>query len=192
MPGPTFNITKNCKYPEVAFRLGDLMMGEKFSVIGRWGEEGVDWLRPAPTDRTYYEGIAPYLIPVYIWSTPTNKLWVQQQGPAIKPYRIFNGSYIQGKLRHLELWNAEASNKSIPYYKHENSIGSIVYSQAEYDRIAEIRANVETYFLESYTRFLLRDMSLENDWNRYLTELRNIGLDTYVQVNRTAYERMNR
>jgi hypothetical protein len=67
-----------------------------------------------------------------------------------------------------------------------------VYSRAEVERIGEIRANVETYFLESYTRFLLRDMSLENDWNRYLTELRNMGLDTYVQTARDAYARMNR
>ena len=192
LAGSAYYITKNCKYPEAAFRLGDLMMSEKYSVIGRWGEEGVDWIKPAPTEKSYFEGIPAYLIPIYIWDTPTTRLWTQQQGPAIKPYRIFNGSYVVGKLKHLELWNAEAASKSIPYYKVENSIGSIIYAQDEFEKIAEIRANVETYFLESYTRFLLRDMSLENDWNRYLTELRNMGLDTYVQVSRTAYERINR
>jgi len=101
--------------------LGDYMMSEKVSVISRWGEEGVDWLRPGPTDKTFFPGIAPYLIPLLAWGSPSNKLWDQQQGPAIKPSRIFNGSYIQGKLTFVDLWNAEASAQSLPYYKPENS-----------------------------------------------------------------------
>jgi len=108
----------------------------------------------------------------------------------ILPYKIFDGSYIRGQLYGVDLWNAETSVINLPHIKPENSIGTILYSRDEIDKIGEIRANVETYFLECYTRFLLRDMSLENDWNRYLTELRNMGLDTYVQTARAAYERM--
>lgn len=191
MPDLCYNITKNCKYPEAAFRMGDLMMSEKFSVIGRWGEEGVDWVKPAATDTTYFPGVAPYLIPIAVWGTPTNKLWAQSQGPAIKPYKIFNGSYVQGRIHYLDLWAAEMGARAIQYIHPEKVIGTIVYTQAEYEKIAEIRSNVESYILECFSRFMLRDMSLENDWDKYLTELKNMGLDTYVQTARTAYVRMN-
>jgi putative aldouronate transport system substrate-binding protein len=191
MPSNMYSITKTCKYPESAFRLGDLLMSERYSVMGRFGEEGVDWKRPALTDKTYYEGYPPYLIPIAVWGTPTSKHWEQAE-PRILPYRIMNGFMVQGQLHHLDLWNAQASSQGVPYFKPENSIGTTVYTPEEYERIAEIRANVETYFLECYTRFLLRDMSLENDWNRYLADLKNMGLDTYVEVNRTAYARMNK
>ena len=191
MPGASFNITKNARYPEAAFRLGDLMMGEKHSVISRFGEEGVDWLHPNPGDRTFFQGYDPYLIPVLVWGTTTNKLWYHQ-GPRILPYRIFNGAYIQGRINHLELWTAEATSLNMPYVNERDSIGTVVYSVEEWERIGEIRANVENYFLESYIRFVLRDMSLENDWNRYLADLRNMGLDTYVQTYRTALARMSR
>ena len=188
-PYHSFSITKNTRYPEVSFRFGDLMMSEKFAVISRFGEEGVDWLRPEPTDRTYFEAYPPYLIPIYAWGTPTNKLW-SVQGPRILPHRIFNGAWVYGRLRHVDLWNAEATSQSIPYMNPFNSIGPVIYSMDEWERIGEIRANIESYFLESYIRFVLRNMSLENDWNRYLADLRSMGLDTYVQTFRTALERM--
>ena len=190
MPWLNYNITKNARYPEAAFRLGDLMMGEKFSVISRFGEEGVDWVRPGPTDRTYFEQYPPYLIPILVWGVPTDKLW-EHANPRILPYRIFNGAYTYGRIRHLELWNAVATAQSMPYVNDFNSIGTIVYSMDEWERIGEIRANVENYMLESYIRFVLRDMSLENDWDRYLADLNAMGLQTYIQTFRTALTRMS-
>jgi hypothetical protein len=34
-------------------------------------------------------------------------------------------------------------------------------------------------------------MSIENDWDKYIGELRAMGLDTYINTARTAYARMN-
>jgi putative aldouronate transport system substrate-binding protein len=191
MPGSRWSVTKNCKYPETAFRLGDLLMSEKYSVMSRFGEEGVDWRKPAPNDECYYEGYDPYLIPILPWGVPQNKHWANG-APQLNTYRIMNGMAVKGQIRFIDLWNAEVASKARPYFHTENVIGNIVYNHSEFERIAEIRANVETYFQECYTRFLLRDMSLEQDWNKYLAELKAMGLDTYVEVAQTAYARMNR
>jgi putative aldouronate transport system substrate-binding protein len=191
MPANHYAITKNCKYPEAAFRMGDLLMSERYSVMGRFGEEGVDWKRPEPGMKTYYPGYDPYLIPIAVWGTPTNKHWEQGE-PRILPYKVMNGFMIQGQLRHLDLWNAQASAQGMKYFDNNKVIGTLVYSRSEYDQIAEIQANITTYFKECYTRFLLRDMSLENDWNKYLAELQSMGLDTYVRISRAAYARMTK
>jgi putative aldouronate transport system substrate-binding protein len=190
MPYNIWNVTKNCKYPEAAFRLGDLLMSEKYSIMTRFGgEEGVDWRRPEPGDQSYFEGVTPILIPILSWGVPTNKHWGSTP-PRVIPNRLTNGVAVKGQIRFVDLWNAEVSSKAMAYYHPENVIGTIVYSRSEIERIGEIRANVETYFLECYTRFLLRDMSLEQDWDKYLAELKAMGLDTYVEVARAAYARM--
>jgi putative aldouronate transport system substrate-binding protein len=190
MPGSRWSVTKNCKYPEAAFRLGDLLMSEKYSVMARFGEEGVDWKKPDPGAECYYEGYDPYLIPILPWGVPQNKHWANG-APQLNTYRIMNGMAVKGQIKFIDLWNAEVASKARPYFRTENVIGTIVYNRSEFDRIAEIRSNVETYFKECYTRFLLRDMSLEQDWNKYLAELKAMGLDTYVEVARSAYARMN-
>lgn len=186
----TWYVTKNCKYPEAAFRLGDLLMSEKYALISRWGEEGVDWFRAQPGDRTYFDGVAPYMrVPNDIWGTVNNKLWTFQQAPRLIPYKVFNGLVMDERNPSL---TAIAANLNLPYIKTQTYIGPLSYSLNELEEVGEIRANVESYLMECFTRFILRDMSLENDWNRYLTELRNMGLDTLVRVNRAAYARMYR
>ena len=46
MPDRGMFITKDCAYPETAFRIADYMCSEKMTVWSRWGEEGTDWLAP--------------------------------------------------------------------------------------------------------------------------------------------------
>ena len=38
-----FFITRDCENPEAAFRVGDMLVSQYFSIVTRWGEEGVDW-----------------------------------------------------------------------------------------------------------------------------------------------------
>ena len=42
IPTNSFFITKNCQYPEAAFRLGDIMMSEEMSIWNRFGKKGTD------------------------------------------------------------------------------------------------------------------------------------------------------
>ncbi|GHT56283.1 hypothetical protein FACS1894109_04750 [Spirochaetia bacterium] len=191
MPYNYWVVTKNCKYPEAAFRLGDLLMSEKYSVMSRFGEEGPDWKKPEGGAQSYFADYPPYLNPILPWGQPQNKNW-SLASPHLLTYKIMNGMAVKGEVHFIDLWNAEAASRARPYFNANNSIGSIVYTSAEREQINEIRSNAETYFKECYTRFLLRDMSLENDWNKYLAELKAIGLDTYVRVANTAYARMQK
>jgi putative aldouronate transport system substrate-binding protein len=182
-------ITKNCRYPEAAFRLGDLLMGEKYSLLTRYGTEGVGWKKPAPGAQSYYEGYQATQAPVLQWGLPQNNHWANQS-PFIRTYRMTSGVAVKGELKGLDKAAAEVASVSIPFVNQKEVIGGIIYNQAEFEQISEIRSVVETYFKECTVRFLLRDMSIENDWDRYLGELKSIGLDTYIKVSRDAYAKM--
>ena len=39
-------------------------------------------------------------------------------------------------------------------------------------------------------RFATGDMDLDKDWDSYLKELDNMGLEKYISISQTAYDRM--
>ena len=55
IPTNSFFITKNCQYPEAAFRLGDIMMSEEMSIWNRFGKKGTDWIEPEEGDHGMFE-----------------------------------------------------------------------------------------------------------------------------------------
>ena len=58
-------------------------------------------------------------------------------------------------------------------------------------QIADIQTSLQTYVKESMARFATGDLSVDNDWDSYVKELDNIGLQTYIEVSQQAYDRMN-
>jgi putative aldouronate transport system substrate-binding protein len=184
-----YAITKNCKYPEAAFRLGDMLMNEKYSMITRYGEPGVDLAPPPAGTKSFYPGYEITAIPMLAWAIPNNKRWEQNQ-PYILTYRMTAGVAAAGRVSGLEAWSNTMAAGSLPFRENEREVGPINYTTGEFESISEIKANLDTYFVECFTRFVIRDMSLENDWNKYIGELRAMGLDTYINTTRTAYARM--
>jgi len=37
-------------------------------------------------------------------------------------------------------------------------------------------------------KFIVGDLNVETDWNRYLTELKNLGVDRYLQIMQKTYD----
>lgn len=93
---PAFIVSANCKEPEAAFRLGDLMTTEYFSVMQRYGEDGINWdyVQNSKVDMSnhvpYVDGFDLYFI-VYdddgFWSGTgvTNSCWRQME-PYVRQY----------------------------------------------------------------------------------------------------------
>lgn len=189
MPSRVWMISADCKYPEAAFRLGDLLMSQKYSAMTRWGEEGVDWVAPEAGAECYYPGYEAKLIPVLKWGEVQNKHWANAN-PMIRDYEMTSGAGVVGQLTGLDRQAAIQAANALPYVDQSKVIGSLVYTSEEYEQIAEIKSNITSYYKECFTRFCLRDMSLEDDWDTYLENLNNMGLETYMEIARGAHARM--
>lgn len=190
MPTLNYFITKNCEDPEAAFYLGDLLMGEKYTLMTRYGEENVDWVYADESDESYYEGYDALYVSVLPWAIPNNKRW-DNGSPYIRNPIISNGIAVKGKLNGLDAWANEMAAESLPYVDYSKVVGKIVYNEEELNEITEIQSNLETYYKECFSRFAVGDMSLENDWQSYIDELSAIGLERYLEVSQQAYDRMH-
>lgn len=190
VPYIDFVVTKDCKNPEAAFKLGDLLVSEEFSIMTRWGEKGVDWLVPEAGAVSLYDsiGYGPSIVEVTPYGQLQNKHW-SGTGPYVRQYSISAGVVWSGN----ELDTAPAiAEGQIAYMGHNPSkvVPKLIYTAEETDQIAEIQANLKTYTAECRSMFLTGGNDIEADWDNYLKELEIIGLSKFLEVAQKAYDRM--
>jgi len=199
---PRFMITANCKDPELAFKLGDLLQSEHIGVVERWGAEGKDWdyaasLKNPEEFVPAVEGWPLYMVAYddgNFWggTALTNGSW-RQKGPFVRQYAIANGS---GKGADVPpdsnvvcLWPAAIRYQN-GGWQPEEVIPKLIYTSDESDAISEIESNLLSYVHESLAKFVTGAKDIDAEWDNYLAELDKIGLETYLEVVQNVYDRM--
>lgn len=185
-------ITKDAADPEVAFRLLDLMYEADLSITARYGEQGVNWEFAGDAEKGtgLYESMdIPATIKVLNnqWGQPRNCDW-GDSSPALRPYKYgIGGMTWNGDLYDSQYMTAVA----VPMYigkAPEQIIQKLALTTEENDRISETLTSLRTYIDESTQRFIVGDLPL-SEWDNYIKELENIGLQEYMSVIQTAYDR---
>ena len=185
-------ITKDAKDPEIAFRLIDLMCETELSITSRFGQMGVDWDWATDADKGtgLYESMGiPATIKVINnhWGQPQNAEWADAQA-AIRPYPYgIGGMTWNGNSFDSQYMTAQA----VPFYINkapEEVVHKIPFTTEENDEISEIVTSLKTYIDESMQRFIVGDLPL-SEWDNYVKELENIGLEKYLEVAQKAYDR---
>lgn len=190
VPKVSYVITKNCKNVEAAFRLGDLLCSEEFSIMTRFGEEGVDYLKATPEDHSMYEelGYSAMLKTVLPWGQVQNKHWAQT-GPYIREYAINCGQVWDGDKKS----DGYATSKAQLFYNGtcpEETIPKLIFTNEESEEIADISNLIMLYVQEMYAAFITGSKNLESDWDEYLDGLEGMGLETLLKNVNSAYTRM--
>ena len=185
-------ITKDAKDPEVAFRLLDLMCDTESSITSRFGEMDKDWKFATDADKGtgLYENMGiPATIKVINnhWGQPQNSEWADAQA-AIRPYQYgIGGMTWDGNEYDSQYMTAQAVPSYIDKAPKEVVL-KVPFTTEENDRVSEILSSLTTYINESTQRFIVGDMPF-SEWDNYVSELDNIGLEEYLKVVQKAYDR---
>lgn len=197
----SFFITKNCKNPDAAFRVGDQMVSMQHSIITRWGEEGVDWdyvqnVEGADQWVAWVDGF-DLLITVYddakFWSSGEiqNRSFIQK-GPWIREYGIANGRAKNPDS--VSLFDQHVSAADNLYqnnaYRPDEVIPKLIYSAEEIEIVADIRTTLDEFRKEWTANFLSGNLDIDANWDAYVAELDNIGLPQVLEVVQGVYDRM--
>jgi len=168
------------------------MFNEDASIRARYGVQGQDWLPAEPGSLSIYEGYeATHAIKQNIWSVAQNSHW-RNNAP------IFMYKVIQRVAWNLDPMDYDRRiglivakyQDCIP--KEGTYVPLLSFTEEETDRINEIQTTLKTYVQECKIRFITGDMSLDNDWNTYLKEIEKIGLQEFLEVCQTVYDRMSK
>jgi putative aldouronate transport system substrate-binding protein len=190
-PSNCWFITSSCKNPDLAFLVGDFLYSEEAYLRNRVGVEGIHWEK---ADAAAYEYMG-YSEDMLLWndynsqwSNLSNVNW-HLAGPALCR-----------QPNYMTMWKGDESYYNyrrwvgLQYYmeimpKEGEYVPALNFTPEETEELAEIRTAIETYRSECRTRFILNDMSLENDWDGYLSELDAIGMVRYTEICQAAYNR---
>lgn len=199
---PAFVVSANCKEPEAAFRLGDLMTTEYISIMQRYGAEGVDWdyVQNSKVDMSSY---VPYVdgfdLSIIAYddenfgggTSVTNSCW-RQMGPYVRQYAIANGKAINKDT--VTGFMTAIGQASMAYQKNNTRpaevIPKLVYDTAESEQISEILVTLTSYVEEMTSNFLAGNVDIDAGWDSFQSELKAIGVDTVLSVVQQVYDRM--
>lgn len=194
--GQYYFITKDCENVEAAIRLLDAFYVPESAMIDRYGIPGEQWTTEM-TDTTVamYGDIWEDLEPS--WRLLENTWGVMQNGNwqgATPRYNTYDGPYSRVGLGvepdAIDYKDVE-NLKCVLYYrdKHpEEIIPSLKYTDEETAEVVELETAIKTYVESSLDQFIVGQLPL-SEWDNYLKELDAIGLDRYLELVQTAYDR---
>jgi putative aldouronate transport system substrate-binding protein len=186
---PNGVITSACQHPEEVFKLFDLMLSEEASLMGRYGERGVDWTFAEDGDISIYGTPATIRIHNQIWNTPQNK-HLSQIVPYVSRPRFSGGVTWDGNTTDGEYMNAQAAMLHMDYEPDE-FIGALIYTPDEAARIGRIRTDIEAHVNQTIIGFITgaRDIYSDTEWQAYLREFDDLGLREFLATAQTAWDR---
>jgi putative aldouronate transport system substrate-binding protein len=181
-------VTNKCKLPAAAVRVADYCFSDAGWNYLRYGEKGVDWDDPTGTDIMGQTASIKLIKDVY--GLPSqNKIW---RNHILFFYDI---RYLQRQndakdLKEYEAKKYIASQMLIKSAPPEAVPLNLKYPNIEDEGTAvRLRTELRNYIEEMQALFVMGDVALNDaEWNRYVNELNNRGLQTYVSTVQKAYD----
>jgi putative aldouronate transport system substrate-binding protein len=186
---PNGVITSACQHPEEVFKLFDLMLSEEASLMGRYGEQGVDWDFAGEGDISIYGTPATINIINQLWNTRQNK-HLAQIVPYISRPQYSGGVTWDGNTTDGEYMNAQGALLHKDYAPVEY-ITALIYTPDEKAWISKIRTDIEAHINQTIIDFITgaRDIHSDAEWQAYLNEFDGLGLQEFIAVAQTAWDR---
>ena len=197
----SYVVTANCENPEAAFRLGDLLSSEHMGITQRWGEEGVNWdyAKNLEKPEEYVAAVEGFDLSIVAYDDGTfwgsseaqNHCW-RQVGPYVRQYGIANG--LANKPENIDKYKSTL-NAALTLYQtsghNPKEVASVLnYTSDEQDQISDIALSLINYVKECRASFLNGNLDIDAEWDAYLKEIDKIGLDEWLKVVQTVYDRM--
>lgn len=202
VPLANWFVTESCKNPQLAFQIGDYFYDFKTTTTMRFGKEGVNWSTDPeiakdfadPTTEFYDTKIA---IMDHPWGKVQNVHWYAV-GPRYMP-RSYTNSYTSKRLEDQEELNQMLKEQGkIPVIESERLyyVGNcpkmppvFIYSAEELEQIADIKISINDYVNQFMAEVITgaKDIS---EWDNYIAQLNNMGLQQWIDVDQGVYERM--
>ena len=73
-------------------------------------------------------------------------------------------------------------------YKNTNTLPSLKFTQDESDELSIVKTDVDTFVKKKMTEWFANG-GVDEEWDSYIQELHNMGVDTYIEIYQAAYDR---
>ena len=195
---PMFYIAADSEVAEAAFRWGDAMLQDPYAddmagLASFYGPEGSGWRR-AEEGELGGDGVTPakyaYL---FTWGQPNN----DHMHEDLMEYFVGEHKLWLAATAAEGAFNQEAAllqatvNQYQPYANTECTTVSplLMFAEDEVMEASQIQADIDAYVKESKAAFITGKMSVEADWETYLSTLESMQFSYLMDLYQTAYTR---
>lgn len=192
-PG-AFVITKNCKYPEAAFRLGDYMCSEEASMSAKLGEKDVDWTAADEGSVSNYEelGIPAFYKKLNVLGDVHNKTWGSDVWAGYTTTDINLGEQ-KNPEKQAAKWITEQKSKFPRYYENRYPyILNLSYLEEDTKRADELKYATSEYVNDMIAKFILGRENIDEKWEEYKKTLKSLGVEELIEIQQRAYDNANK
>ena len=179
-----FMITKDNRNPEETMKWVDFFYGEEGSVFGYFGIEGETY-EMVDGSPLYNDEILNYEGGVQLGAFQFVDNVYGAYYPYLEPDPIW-----RAKARGLEfdeIYNA--NTEEIETLEPETILPQFLSTAEESAEISAILTDVDTYVEEMRAKFVTGKIDIETGWEVYVTSLKKMGIDRYLEIRRSQYER---
>ena len=178
LPAPGGVITSSCRNPEAVFMLFDLMLSEDAFLIGRYGEENVDWVRAGVTDTDFYGNRASVRVINQLLHNVQNK-HINESGPFFAYPGYADGVTFSAFDVNHEYANARAYRVYERYKPDEYISAAIFHNRPD---IQALRLEIDTYTQESIKAFITGAADPFDDkiWEMHLQKYMDLNIDDLI------------
>ena len=178
LPKPAGIITSTCKNPEAVFKLFDLMLSEEAFLIGRYGEENVDWVRAGVTDTDFYGNRASVRVINHLRNRVQNK-HINETGPYFAFPAYADGVTFSAFDINYEYKNARAYWAYEQYTPSEYIKTTIFYGRPE---LQSLRRAIDKATEDSIKAFITgaADPFDNTAWEAHLRRYRELGIERFI------------
>ncbi|NLX77717.1 MAG: extracellular solute-binding protein [Clostridiaceae bacterium] len=188
-----FAITSAAKNPEVLIRFIDHCNSEEYSVqmaFGMFKEAGWDKseaLVPSETAPGKYEvnsGARPEGVEPSEWpmSAPIAQGCTLLTKAALDKYVAEKASSV-AKTEACEVYRPYLSKWPYNY--------AFKFSPEELEELSLLQTDIVQYVIQTHSRWM-SEGGIEKEWDAYVAHLNNLGLQRYIELYRTAFERVEK
>lgn len=187
-----FAITNKAENPEILFRWADAQFSEEATYFSSWGPEGEGWEK-APEGTLGINGKqALYVVLDGVNNTGAETI----QNLAMPNIALANrtsdfrlGQAVGGDDKSEERLYEAASKYYYPYAK-EQTYPLMVMGAEDSAVVNEYKTAINAYVDEMISGFLAGTYDLDKDWDSYLSEFDALGLEDYLNVLQSAYDKV--
>lgn len=175
----TISIAESCAYKEEALQYIDYLFSEEGRMLANWGIEGktYDMVNGTPTFKdeilndplgfqiSRLVNICPGFVRMEDWD-------------------VTYLSYNEAQKEAVDIWMSAFESDEATFPRDY-----VTYTTEESEIKSELESAIETYCEECRLKFIIGDMDLEKDWDNYVADVENMGLEDLMEIYQNAYER---
>jgi ABC-type sugar transport system, periplasmic component len=189
--GAAFTITDKCKYPEAAMRLADYFYSYDGTILMDWGPEGTTWEKAKEGEKD-------------IVGNPAKRRWIQftthgdvqnyhwnQNGPTKRNEQYNNEWAVDQDIYKSASYVKRLQDLSSEYYKPyapKEWFTAVFLTAEQTNEISQMKTNITDYVNQSLVQFITGSLDIDKDWDNYVSKLKDLQLDKYIDIYNKAYE----